>query len=50
MMVLRPASLGASFGLLLDKMSGVVSHNGGTVDGVTEQDAADLAAWLTTFE
>jgi hypothetical protein len=35
---------------LFDKMSGTVSHNGGTVDGVTQQDAADLEAWLASLE
>ena len=36
----------ADCALLFDKMSGNVSHAGGTFEGVTEQDAADLEAWL----
>lgn len=32
-----------------DKLSGNVSHVGGEVDGVTEQDAADLAAYLASL-
>ena len=39
----------ADCALLFDKLSGNVSHSGGTVDGVTEQDAADLEAWLASL-
>ena len=45
-----PSLVGASCSLLFDKMSGAVSHNGGTAEGVTEQDAADLEAWLASLE
>ena len=41
-----PSLIGEACGDLYDVMSGNVTHTGGTVDGVTEQDAADLAAWL----
>ena len=45
-----PSLVGASCSLLFDKMIGVVSHNGGIVEGVTEQDAADLEAWLASLQ
>ncbi len=41
-----PSLVGAAFSNLFDKTSGNENHAGGVVDGVTEQDAADLAAWL----
>jgi hypothetical protein len=34
---------------VFDKISGNVGHGGGTVAGVTEQDAADLRAWLASL-
>ena len=45
-----PSLVGASCDLLFDTMIGTVSHSGGTVDGVTQQDAADLADWLASLE
>ncbi len=35
---------------IFDHLSGKETHPGGTVDGVTEQDAADLEAWLASLE
>ena len=32
-----------------DKLNGSLSHTGGTVEGLTEQDVADLLAWLESF-
>jgi len=43
--VIGPTLVGEECAELYDVMSGAVEH-GTTVPGVTEQDAADLAAWL----
>ncbi|RMF73831.1 MAG: hypothetical protein D6744_15205 [Planctomycetota bacterium] len=34
---------------VLHKLDGTESHGGGTVDGVTAQDAANIVAWLATL-
>ena len=44
-----PDLVAAECSTLFDKMSGNTPHDGGTVDGVTEQEAADLAAWLASL-
>ena len=44
-----PSLIVASADLIFDKLSGAVSHVGGTVEGVTEQDAADIAAWIASL-
>ncbi len=44
--VIGPSLVGEDCADLYDVMSGNVTHTGGTVDDVTEQDAADLEAWL----
>ena len=41
-----PTLVGEECAELFDVMSGAATHTGGTVADVTEQDAADLAAWL----
>lgn len=41
-----PGLIGATSNAILEKLDGTVAHVGGTVDGVTAQDAADLEAWL----
>lgn len=41
-----PSLIGVSADEIFDHLTGVVTHTGGTRDGFTEQDAADLAAWL----
>lgn len=44
--VIGPSLVGAACSDLFDVLSGNVAHTGGTVSDVTEQDAADLEAWL----
>lgn len=45
-----PSLLDAGCSTILDILSiAELIHTGGTVDGVTEQDAADLAAWLASL-
>lgn len=44
-----PSLIGVEADRILEKLDGSISHVGGTVDGVTEQDAADLAAGLATL-
>jgi len=47
--VVGPSLLDTTCATIFDKLSGNDTHVGGTVDGVTEQDAADLAAWLDSL-
>ena len=44
-----PSLIGVSADTILDKLDGTVSHNGGTFAGVTEQDAADIEAWIASL-
>ncbi len=44
-----PSLVGESSADILDRLDGTQSHTGGTVDGVTQQDADNLAAWLATL-
>ncbi len=44
-----PSLIGADATTIFDKLSGNVSHVGGTVEGVTEQDALDLEAWFASI-
>jgi len=44
-----PSLIGLEADRILEKLDGSVSHVGGTFDGVSEQDAADLVAWLATL-
>ena len=41
-----PSLVGAPSDTILDMLDGTLAHTGGTVDGVTAQDATDLEAWL----
>ena len=45
-----PSLVGVTEDTLRDKLNGSVSHAGGTVDDLTEQDVADLLAWLESLE
>lgn len=44
-----PSLVGKSCDLIFSKLSGATAHAGGTFPDATEQDAADLAAWLATL-
>ncbi|MFQ5805666.1 MAG: c-type cytochrome [Phycisphaerae bacterium] len=44
-----PSLIGKTAAEILKKLDGTESHTGGTVDGVTQQDADNLAAWLATL-
>lgn len=45
-----PSLVGADSATLFDFMSGAETHTGGTVDGVTQTDADNLAAWLASLQ
>lgn len=45
-----PALVGAACALIFDKLTGADTHVGGTVDGVTQTDTENLAAWLASLE
>lgn len=45
-----PSLVGVGAGEILDHNSGVREHAGGTVDGITPQDADDVAAWLASLQ
>lgn len=44
-----PSLIGADATTILDKLSGVVSHVGGTFEGVSRQDALDLEAYFASL-
>ncbi len=45
-----PSLVGVAEDTLFDKLNGSVSHTGGTVEDLTEQDVADLLAWLESLD
>ena len=45
-----PSLVGVNADTHFDKLSGNVSHAGGTVDGVTEDDAANVEAWIASLQ
>ncbi len=47
--VVGPSLVGAAAADLLGKIDGTDTHGGGTVDGVTPEDADNLEAWLATL-
>jgi len=44
-----PALIGTKAQSLLSKNDGTEAHVGGTVEGITQQDADDMAAWLASL-
>ncbi len=44
-----PTVVGASCNSIFAKLNGAEDHAGGTVDGITEQESADLQAWLASL-
>ncbi|UCC32517.1 MAG: cytochrome c [Phycisphaerales bacterium] len=44
-----PSLIGTDCITNYNELSGIEEHTGGTVDGVTEQDAADLVAWYDSL-
>jgi mono/diheme cytochrome c family protein len=44
-----PSLVGATADTIFDKVSGAESHGGGTFDGITADDAADIVAWVESL-
>ncbi|MCH7840298.1 MAG: hypothetical protein IID38_08705 [Planctomycetes bacterium] len=44
-----PSLVGEGSTDILDRLTGVMQHTGGTVEGAAQQDADDLAAWLASL-
>ena len=44
-----PSIVESSCSTIFDKLSGAAAHVGGVFDGVTEQDAADIRAWIDSL-